>query len=70
MKAPCARYAPRQPKPEIISVAIGAENARAKPFADWTTETAMPRLRTKCLDRSGTKTTRPRQFAPSVMTTP
>ena len=70
MNTPCHRYAPRQPSPEIISVATGAENARAKPFADCTTETAMPRLRTKCRDSSGTKTTRPRQFAPSVMTTP
>ena len=30
----------------------------------------MPRLRTKWRDSSGTNTTRPRQFAPSVITTP
>jgi hypothetical protein len=41
-----------------------------EPFADCTMATAMPRLRTKRRDRIGTKTTRPRQFAPSVITTP
>ena len=30
----------------------------------------MPRLRTKYRDSSGTNTTSPRQFAPSVITTP
>ena len=48
----------------------GAENARANPLADCTTDTAMPRLRTKYRDSSGTNTTRPRQLAPSVITTP
>ena len=51
-------------------MATGAENARANPFADCTTDTAMPRLRTKYRDSSGTNTTSPRQFAPSVITTP
>ena len=51
-------------------MATGAENARANPLADCTTDTAMPRLRTKYRDSSGTNTTSPRQFAPSVITTP
>ena len=51
-------------------VVTGAENARAKPLADCTTDTAMPRLRTKYRDSNGTNTTRPRQLAPNVMTIP
>ena len=70
MNPPSARYAPRQPKPGDQDLGQGAENARANPFADCTTATAMPRLRTKRRDRIGTNTTNPRQFAPSVITTP
>src|SRR5205823_5945237 len=48
----------------------GAEIPRAMPFADCKIEIAMPRLRMKCRDSIGTNTTRPRQLAPIVMTTP
>ena len=70
MNPPCARYAPRQPNAAISTCDSGAEKARAKPLADCTIATAMPRLRTKRRDRIGTNTTSPRQFAPSVITTP
>ena len=50
--------------------AAGAEIPRAMPFADCTIEIAMPRRRTKCRDSSGTNATKPRQFAPNVMTIP
>ena len=70
MRTACARYACRQPTAEIRSWASGADTARAKPLADCTIEIAMPRLLTNRRERTGTNTTSPRQFAPSVMRTP
>ncbi len=49
---------------------MGAEIARPKPFADCSREIASPRCVTNSRDTSGTNTTRPMQFAPSVITTP
>ncbi len=56
--------------PEIDSWTSGAEAARPNPLADWTIEIAMPRRRSNRRDSKGTKTTRPRQFAPIVITMP
>jgi hypothetical protein len=44
--------------------------ARANPFADCTIEIAMPRRCTNHRERRGTNTTRPRKFAPTVITRP
>ena len=70
MRAACARYAWRQPMAVIRSWTTGADAARANPFADCTTEIAMPRRWTYQRESSGTKTTRPRQLAPIVITNP
>ncbi len=70
MKPACTRKVSRQPMPLISNCTTGAEIARAKPLADCTIEIAMPRRRTNRRESSGTKTTRPKQLAPIVITIP
>jgi len=60
----------RQPIVSMPSWAAGADTARAPPLPDCRTEIAAPRRRSNRRDSNGTNTSRPRQLAPTVMTTP
>ena len=70
ISAASTRYDRRQPTVEIRNCTTGTDAARPKPLAACTIDSTSPRRSTKWREISGVITTRPRQFAPTVMTTP
>ena len=70
MNTASTRYERRQPTVVMRYCTTGTEAARPKPLAACTIDSTSPRLWTNAREIIGVSTTRPRQLAPTVMTTP